>query len=141
MVLPVLLAAQEKTVVRPDFSHTLITPRLLRDSAHALTFEQVREASFMAKFDQAKTPYLTFGADASTWWIYFTAVNELERPKTLVLWLNRKNFDEFILLHQRPDSSFQIYPVVGASIYGDDRYDLMNGYYVAVTLMPGENKF
>lgn len=141
LLLPAIASAQEHTLVQSDFSRTLITPKLLRDSAHTLTFERIREASIDSQFVIATSPYLTFGADASTWWIYFSVKNELPKPKTLILWLNRKNFDEFTLQQQRPDSSFVTFPEVGAKIYGDDRFDLMSGYYVAVTLMPGENRF
>jgi signal transduction histidine kinase len=136
------LFGQSQTVISSTFSHSLITPSLLRDSAHALRFEDVRGGGPMAaQFVPAKSPHLTFGADASTWWLCFSLKNELKTPKTVILWLNRKNFDQFALLHQKPDSSLQEYPEVGAAVYSDDRFDLMNGYYMAVTTFPGENKF
>ncbi|MFN0037239.1 MAG: 7TM diverse intracellular signaling domain-containing protein [Saprospiraceae bacterium] len=140
-LLPSFAFAQEQTVLQPDFSRALVTPQLLRDSARVYTFDSVRNQAVAGGFVSAQSPYLTFGADDSVWWLYFTVKNELKTPKTLILWLNRKNFDGFTLLHQRPDSSLQTFPEVGAGIYGDDRFDLINGYYIAVTTLPGENKF
>jgi signal transduction histidine kinase len=140
-LMPFAVRAQENTVVRPDFSRALITPKLLRDSAHVLNFDTLRSEAVAAQFVPAKSPYLTFGADASTWWLYFTVKNELPHHKTLVLWLNRKNFDAFSLLQQKPDSTFQTYDDVGASFYDDSRFALSNGYYIAVLLQPGENRF
>ncbi|MDX1912800.1 MAG: 7TM diverse intracellular signaling domain-containing protein [Saprospiraceae bacterium] len=141
-LLPLAAYAQpENTVVRPDFSRALVVPQLLRDSAHVLTFDTVRSEAIAAQFVPAKSPYLTFGADASTWWLYFTVKNELPNHKTLILWLNRKNFDAFSLLQQKPDSTFQFYGDVGASFYDDSRFALSNGYYIAVLMQPGENKF
>lgn len=139
--LPALVSAQDLTVVNPEFSRALIIPQLLRDSAHLYSFEDVRSDSLSKQFEMAKSPYLTFGADASTWWLHFSVRNELPTHKTLVLWLNRKNFDSFSLLQQKPDSSFQIYDDVGAMFYDDSRFALSNGYYIAVLMQPGENKF
>lgn len=138
---PALAYAQEQTVVASDFSRALITPKLLRDSAHVYTFDSIRTDALAAKFVLATTPYLTFGADASTWWLNFSVKNELPTHKTLVLWLNRKNFDSFSLLQQKPDGSFQTYADVGAAFYDDSRFALSNGYYIAIFLQPGENKF
>ncbi len=140
-LLPSFAHSQEQTLIQTDFSRSLITPKLLRDSAHIYTFDSVRSPAIAAHFIPAKSPYLTFGADASTWWIYFTVKNELPKPKTLILWLNRKNFDDFSLLQQLPDSTMVSFSEVGAKIYDDDRFELMSGYYIEVTLMPGENKF
>jgi len=140
-LLPVLVSAQDLTVVNPEFSRALIVPQLLRDSAHQFSFDQIRSDSLARQFEMAKSPYLTFGADASTWWLQFTVRNELPTHKTLILWLNRKNFDAFSLLHQKPDSSFQTYDDVGALFYDDSRFALSNGYYIAVLMQPGENKF
>ncbi len=140
-LLPAFASAQEETVVRPDFSHTLITPKLLRDSAHVLNFDSVRSEAVASQFVLAKSPYLTFGADASTWWLSFTVKNELPNHKTLILWLNRKNFDAFSILQQKPDGTFQTYPDVGAAFYDDSRFALSNGYYIAVLMQQGENKF
>ena len=142
-LLPSLLAAQalEETIVRPDFSYALVTPKLLRDSAHVLTFDSVRSQAVAAQFVIAKTPYLSFGADASTWWLSFTVKNELPNHKNVILWLNRKNFDAFSLLQQKPDGTFQTYPDVGAAFYDDSRFALSNGYYISVLMQPGENRF
>ncbi len=65
-LLPSLAFAQEITVVTPDFSRALVTPKLLRDSAHVLTFDSVRSEAVAAQFVPASSPYLSFGADAST---------------------------------------------------------------------------
>lgn len=138
---PFLAFAQDMTVVTSDFSHALITPKLLRDSAHTLTFDSVRNEQIASQFVPAKSPYLTFGADASFWWLNFKVKNELPNQKTLILWLNRKNFDAFSLLQQKPDGSFQRYGDVGAAFYDDSRFALSNGYYIAVLMPPGENKF
>jgi signal transduction histidine kinase len=133
--------AQAQAVVASDFSRELITPMLLRDSAHLYDFDTIRSAELSAKFVQAKSPYLTFGADNSVWWLHFTVENKLPNHKTVILWLNRKNFDAFSLLQQKPDSSFQRYDDVGAAFYDDTRFSLSNGYYIAVILQPGINKF
>lgn len=142
-LLPCTVGAQESTVLNADFKQALVTPKLLRDSAHVLHFDTVRSDSIFRLFEPAKSPYLTFGADASTsdWYLYFTVKNELPTHKTLVLWLNRKNFDAFSLLQQKPDGSLQKYPEVGAAFYDDSRFSLSNGYYIAVLTQPGENKF
>lgn len=133
--------AQEQTVITPQFDRVLITPKLLRDSAHVLNFDTVRSETIASQFVLAKSPYLTFGADASAWWLSFTVKNELPTHKTLILWLNRKNFDAFSLLQQKPDGTFQKYADVGAAFYEDSRFALSNGYYIAVLMQPGENKF
>jgi signal transduction histidine kinase len=140
-LLPWNIQAQETTILNTDFTQALITPKLLRDSAHVLHFDTIRSDSIARQFEMAKSPYLTFGADASDWWLSFTVKNELPTFKTLVLWLNRKNFDSFTLLQQKPDGSLQKYPDVGAAFYDDSRFALSNGYYIAVMLQPGENKF
>lgn len=140
-LLPWNIRAQETTVLNADFTQALITPKLLRDSAHVLHFDTIRTDAIARQFELAKSPYLTFGADASDWWLSFSVKNELPAFKTLVLWLNRKNFDSFSLLQQKPDGSFQKYPDVGAAFYDDSRFALSNGYYIAVMLQPGENKF
>jgi signal transduction histidine kinase len=140
-LLPSLAFAQEMTVLTPGFSRALVTPKLLRDSAHVLTFDSVRSEAVAAQFVPATSPYLSFGADASTWWLNFAVKNELPNHKTLILWLNRKNFDAFSLLQQKPDGTFQTYDDVGAAFYDDDRFALSNGYYIAVLMQPGENKF
>jgi len=140
-LLPSLAYAQAQIVVRPGFSSELITPELLRDSAHVLSFDSVRSASLSSQFVPAKSPYLTFGADASTWWLHFSVKNELPTQKTLILWLNRKNFDAFYLLQVKPDGSTQTYEEVGAAFYDDSRFALSNGYYIALLLQPGENNF
>lgn len=140
-LLPAPARAQDQTVVQNDFSRALITPKLLRDSAHIYTFDSVRTDAIAAKFVMAKSPYLTFGADASIWWLSFSVKNDLPNHKTLILWLNRKNFDSFSLLQQKPDGTFVNYADVGAAYYDDSRFALSNGYYIAVLLQPGENKF
>lgn len=140
-LLPLVASAQEVTKVGNDFSNILITPMLLRDSAHVYDFDAIRKQPLSEQFVLAKSPYLTFGADASTWWLQFSVKNELPTRKTLVLWLNRKNFDSFSLYQQKPDSTFQTYDEVGAAFYDDARFALSNGYYIAVILAPGENKF
>lgn len=140
-LLPSLAYAQAQIVVRPGFSRELITPELLRDSAHVFSFDSVRSASLSSQFVPAKSPYLTFGADASTWWLHFSVKNELPTQKTLILWLNRKNFDAFSLLQVKPDGSTQTYEEVGAAFYDDSRFALSNGYYIALLLQPGENNF
>lgn len=140
-LLPSLAYAQAQIVVRPGFSRELITPELLRDSAHVFSFDSVRSASLSSQFVPAKSPYLTFGADASTWWLHFSVKNELPTHKTLILWLNRKNFDAFSLLQVKPDGSTQTYDEVGAAFYDDSRFALSNGYYIALLLQPGENNF
>lgn len=141
LLLPASVRAQEQTVLGAEFSRALITPKLLRDSLHVYNFDTLRTEALSAHFVPAKSPYLTFGADASTWWLYFTVKSELTTHKTLILWLNRKNFDSFSLLQQKPDGSFVSYPEVGASHYNDPKFTLSNGYYVAILLQPGENKF
>lgn len=141
LLFPCFAFSQELTVVKSDFSTALITPKLLRDSAHLYTFDSVRSEAIGAGFTLAKSPYLTFGADASTWWLYFTVKNELPTRKTLILWLNRKNFDAFSIQQQQPDSTFQVYGDVGAAFYDDSRFALSNGYYIALLIQPGENKF
>ena len=141
VLLPSFVIAQEQTVVTNDFSRALIVPKLLRDSAHVLNFDDVRGEAIAAQFVSAGSPYLTFGADASTWWLQFSVKNELPTQKTLILWLNRKNFDSFSLLQQKPDSTFKSYDEVGAMFYDDSRFALSNGYYIALLLQPGENKF
>ncbi|MFN0173171.1 MAG: 7TM diverse intracellular signaling domain-containing protein [Saprospiraceae bacterium] len=140
-LLPSLAFAQIETVVTPEFSHALVTPKLLRDSAHVYTFDSVRSEAIAAQFVQAQSPYLTFGADASTWWLHFTVKNELANHKTVILWLNRKNFDAFSLVQQKPDGTFQTYGDVGAAFYDDSRFALSNGYYIAILMQQGENKF
>jgi len=140
-LLPSLAYAQAQIVVRPGFSRELITPELLRDSAHVFSFDSVRSASLSSQFVPAKSPYLTFGADASIWWLHFSVKNELPTHKTLILWLNRKNFDAFSLLQVKPDGSTQTYDEVGAAFYDDSRFALSNGYYIALLLQPGENNF
>ncbi len=140
-LLPSLAFAQIETVVTPEFSYALVTPKLLRDSAHVYTFDSVRSDAIAAQFVQAQSPYLTFGADASTWWLHFTVKNELPNHKTVILWLNRKNFDAFSLIQQKPDGTFQTYGDVGAAFYDDSRFALSNGYYIAVLMQQGENKF
>ncbi|MCC7467243.1 MAG: hypothetical protein IT261_13275, partial [Saprospiraceae bacterium] len=102
-LLPWNIQAQETTILNSDFTQALVTPKLLRDSAHVLHFDAIRSDSIARLFEPAKSPYLTFGADASDWWLSFTVKNELPTFKTLVLWLNRKNFDSFTLLQQKPD--------------------------------------
>ena len=141
LLLPSLAMAQEQTALRPDFSRALITPKLLRDSAHIFNFDSVRGGALASQFVLAKSPYLTFGADASTWWLHFTVNNGLPNNKTLILWLNRKNFDAFSLLQQKPDGTFQTFADVGAAFYDDSRFALSNGYYIAVLMQPGVNKF
>ncbi len=128
-------------IINETFSTAFITPYLLKDSSRTLEFNQVRNLGTGASFSPASSPYLTFGADLSAWWLNFTIKNELKSPKTLILWLNRKNFDEFKLWQQRPDSSIIEFDKVGATAYNDERFYLTTGYYIAVTLMPGENRF
>lgn len=137
------LKAQERhqTTVSPNFSTTYITPRLFRDSTRVLSIEEMRTPALDSKFWQAPSPYLTFGADLDAWWLKFSVKNDLKTPKTLVLWLNRKNFDEFQLWQQRPDSTLNAYDEVGAKHYDEPRFSLTTGYYIAVTLMPGNNVF
>jgi len=130
-----------QTLISENYSTTFITPRILRDSARTLGIDQVRTPEINARFRSAENPYLTFGADLSAWWLNFSVKNELKTPKTLILWLNRKNFDEFKLWQQKPDSSIVEFDKVGATAYNDSRFYLTTGYYIAVTLMPGENHF
>jgi hypothetical protein len=88
---PFTIKAQEMTILNADFSRASITPKLLRDSAHLFHFDTIRTETMASQFVPAESPNLTFGADASDWWLYFTIKNELPNQKTLVLWLNRKN--------------------------------------------------
>jgi signal transduction histidine kinase len=129
------------TTVSQNFTTTFITPRLLRDSARTLDIELIRSTAVDTRFWPAESPYLTFGADLSAWWLKFRVKNELKTPKTLILWLNRKNFDEFKLWHQKPDSTLIAYTEVGAKHYDDAHFALTTGYYIPVTLYPGENVF
>lgn len=133
--------AQAQTVLEPGFSRALVTPMLLRDSAHLYDFDSIPSENLSAKFVRAKSPHLTFGADNSVWWLYFTVESKLPTHKTLILWLNRKNFDVFSLLQQNPDGTFVRYDDVGAALYDDTRFALSNGYYIAVFIQPGVNKF
>lgn len=133
--------SQHQTLINENFATTFIIPRLLKDSTRTLDFKQVRGLETSASFYSANSPYLTFGADLNAWWLNFSVKNELKTPKTLILWLNRKNFDEFRLWQQRPDSSIIQFDKVGATAYNDSRFSLTTGYYIAVTLMPGENQF
>ncbi|MBL7829233.1 MAG: hypothetical protein JNJ57_21540 [Saprospiraceae bacterium] len=129
------LKIQQTTVSVP------VTPMLLRDSAHLFTIEQIRTPDLQKQFVQSETPYLSFGPELSAWWLHFKVINELKTPKTLVLWLNRKNFDVFQLWQLRPDSTLIPFAEVGAKHYDDPKFALTTGYYMAVTLMPGENTF
>lgn len=138
---PIQAQNVKPTIVSANFSATYITPMLLRDSARLFTIEQIRTPEWTSKFQPAESPYLTFGADNSTWWLNFTIKNELPNPKTLILWLNRKNFDAFQLWQMKPDSSVTVFPEVGAKHYDDPRFVLTTGYYIAVTLYPGVNTF
>lgn len=132
----------DTTIIRADFSSTPIIPGILRDSTHALTIEQIRAIDpRTGQFVQANSPYLTFGPDLSAWWLRFNVRNELKTHKTLVLWLNRKNFDEFQLWQLRPDSTLVPFQEVGAKHYADPKFALTTGYYVAVTVFPGNNVF
>jgi signal transduction histidine kinase len=133
--------SQHQTLISENFATTFIIPRLLKDSTRTLDFKQVRGLETSASFYSANSPYLTFGADLNAWWLNFSVKNELKTPKTLILWLNRKNFDEFRLWQQRPDSSIVQFDKVGATAYNDSRFSLTTGYYIPVTLMPGENQF
>ncbi len=130
-----------QTTISQNFTTTFITPKLLRDSARTLDIESIRSTAVDARFWPAESPYLTFGADLSAWWLKFRVKNELKTPKTLILWLNRKNFDEFKLWHQKPDSTLIAYTEVGAKHYDDAHFALTTGYYIPVTLYPGENVF
>jgi signal transduction histidine kinase len=126
-------------VVDQNFSTTYITPRVYKDSTRLLTIEQAVNPD--VPFALAPSPYLTFGADQGLWWLNFKIKNELKTPKTLILWLNRKNFDAFKLWQLRPDSTLNAYDEIGARFYDEPRFALTTGYYIAVTLMPGQNTF
>jgi hypothetical protein len=126
-------------VVDQNFSTTYITPRVYKDSTRLLTIEQAVNPG--VPFALAASPYLTFGADQGMWWLNFKIKNELKTPKTLILWLNRKNFDAFKLWQLRPDSTLNAYDEIGARFYDEPRFALTTGYYIAVTLMPGQNTF
>lgn len=130
-----------QTTIAQNFTTTYITPRLFKDSMRTLELDQVRTPAVDARFWTAESPYLTFGADLNAWWLNFQIKNELKTPKTLVLWLNRKNFDEFHLWQMKPDSTMAPDAIVGAKHYDDTRYSLITGYYIAITLQPGVNQF
>jgi signal transduction histidine kinase len=142
LFLPMVRAGgQNTTVIDADFSKSLITPDLLRDSARIFSVEQMLQEPYASQFRSAGTPHLSFGADLSRWWMRFSVQNNLATPKTLILWLNRKNFDEFRLWQQKASGEIQAFKEVGANFYDDARFSLTNGYYIAVTLQPGENRF
>lgn len=127
-------------IVTPNFSNSFIKPLLLRDSTQLLNFDQVKEFG-LERYTESNTPYLTFGPDQSAWWLHFTIRNELESHKTMMLWLDRKNFDELKLWQQWPDSTINNFEEVGAKQYKNEKFGLTTGYYIPVTLMPGENVF
>lgn len=128
-------------VISENFSTQLISPAILRDSLHVLQVENVMSPRVASDFKQSKTPYLTFGPDLSAWWLHFTIRNDLKVHKTIILMLNRKNFDEFQLWQMRPDSTLVPFAEVGAKYYSDPKFALTTGYYIAVTVFPGVNQF
>ena len=74
------------TNVTQDFNAVYITPNLLRDSTRSLHIEQIRTPEMIPQFRPAESPYLTFGADLSAWWLTFKVNNELKTHKTYILW-------------------------------------------------------
>lgn len=126
--------------VGADFSSELVMPEILRDSTHRLTLDSVIYGAHWRKaFRQSRDPFMTFGADPSNWWLHFRVTNNTNRVKTVILRINRKNFDELELWHQRPDTILPL-GVVGADVHDDPRFGLTDGYHFAVTLLPGSNE-
>lgn len=131
---------QNSIDVGPEFFQHQLTPDVLRDQGHRLTLDSVRQAHWVSRFVSAGNPYFTVGADPSNWWLHVHVINHLATPKTLILRLNRKNFDEFRLYLQHPGGRIDSLGNTGAHFQQDPRFSLMDGYYYAVTLLPGDNQ-
>ncbi len=135
------MQAQAPVTVDSSFSSAWLVPATLRDASYTFSANSVFSGVYDTAFRPAQKPFLTFGTDLSRYWLKFKVQNNLPHPKTLVLRLNRKNIAYFQLWAKNPDSTLHDLGAVGASVHGDARFALSDGYHYAVTLPPGESEF
>lgn len=142
LLLPCILCAQANPVIQVDsnFISQLVLAERLKDPEHNLEINAVTAAPFEDLFALETSPHMAFGFDDSRWWLRFRFYNHQDRPRTLILRLNRKNFDEFKLWQKTEQKGIRSVGEVG-HLFEDDRFVLINGYYFAVTLQPGMNEF
>lgn len=142
LLFSILCQAQSETSLEVDtgfISHHIL-PDLLRDDDHQLQIEDIIAGKFPGRFVQAKSEHLAFGFDNARWWLHFRVHSNLDKPRTFILRLNRKTFDEFTLWQQSENSPVKQIGGVG-QIFDDEKFVLINGYYYAVTVQPGTNEF
>lgn len=135
---PVAATGQPAILVGNGFSEAYIAPALLRDASAAMSVAEISSTENEQHFAQASTPFFTFGADPANWWVRFQAKNTLAEPQTIVLQLNRKNFDEFRLWQRDSTGALHDCGAVGVLAKTGAEFWMTDGYYYALTLPPGQ---
>lgn len=142
MLLPHYFYAQEAQIIQvdTDFISSLVLAEKLKDPMHNLDINAVRVTPFSDLFELETSPHMAFGFDDSRWWLRFKFYSKLDKPRTFILRLNRKNFDEFKLWQKAGNVPLKEIGEVG-HLFDDERFMLINGYYFAITIQPGMNEF
>ncbi len=133
--------AQEAIVVDSAFRSALVVPAIQRDPSRVLTLDSILAAPYTGRWQQPAHRHFTLGADPANWWLHFRVWNADAAPRTVILRLNRKNFDAFQLFQAQPDGRRAALPALGAAAQNDPRYWLTDGFHVILTLAPGDNHF
>ncbi len=134
-------AAQSPVIVNAAFETQHIIPEILHDRARQFQSDSIIFGKFDSLFIPSKEYYVSFPEDSSGYWLHFTVQNDLSRPKTVILWLGRRNFDNFDLWQQAPSGKIAHLGHVGSSYSRRATFSLTNGYYYAITLQPGRNVY
>ena len=135
-----LLTAQEVVHIDESFSSKHVTPYFFRDSSKSIQMNDVIDGKYDAYWVEAENPYITFGKAPSDWWMKFSLYNPTNRPSTVIISFNRRNFDA-LELWRKDSTQASLVGKVGVIHHDPDVYFLSNGYFLVVTLKPGRNDF
>ena len=135
-----LLRAQS-IVVDSNFENASIVPEVFRDAERRCTMDSFLGPDRKNQFISAGTPYVTFGADPSNWWLRFSVHNADTAARVVLLSLNRKNFDAFHLWALDANGVVTDMGGVGADYHSQPQFFLLNGYYFTLRIPPGYTTF
>jgi signal transduction histidine kinase len=141
LLLCVPLLQAQSVVVDSNFENASIVPDVFRDAERRCTMDSFLGPNGKDQFVSAGTPYVTFGADPSNWWLRFSVQNLDTTSRLVILRLNRKNFDAFHLWTLGPDGAVTDRESVGADYHSQPRFFLLNGYYFSLQIPPGQTTF
>jgi signal transduction histidine kinase len=132
---------QSPIIVKDSFNSQLVIPFLLKDKDGTIPVDSLQYPTYSHRFRPAPSPHLSFGYDTSLQWMRFVVISEFNKPRTFILRLNRKEFDQFELYQRNPaDTVIQKLATINNK-EDNERSSFFNGYYFPITLKPGPNLF